>query len=77
VPTVHPDTRWFLSVSSSSIIDFLLNIILRVIKSRRMRWAGHVAPAGERRSEYRILIWIHERERTLEAPRRRGRIVLK
>jgi hypothetical protein len=28
-------------------------IILRVIKSRRMRWAGHVAEMGERRGVYR------------------------
>jgi hypothetical protein len=30
--------------------------IIRVIKSRRMRWAGHVACTGERRSGYRILV---------------------
>jgi hypothetical protein len=30
--------------------------ILRVIKSRRMRWAGHVASMGERRGVYRILV---------------------
>jgi hypothetical protein len=30
--------------------------IVRVIKSRRMRWAGHVARTGERRGVYRILV---------------------
>jgi len=30
--------------------------IVRVIKSRRMRWAGHVACMGERRGVYRILV---------------------
>jgi hypothetical protein len=30
--------------------------ILRVIKSRRVRWAGHVARMGERRATYRILV---------------------
>jgi len=30
--------------------------IVRVIKSRRMRWAGHVAPMGERRGVYRVLV---------------------
>ena len=30
--------------------------IVRVIKSRRMRWAGHVAHMGERRGIYRILV---------------------
>jgi len=29
---------------------------VRVIKSRRMRWAGHVAPMGEKRGVYRILV---------------------
>ena len=33
----------------------LLNIV-RVIKSRRMRWAGHVARMGEERGVYRVLI---------------------
>ena len=28
----------------------------RMIKSRRMRWAGHVARMGERRSVYRVLV---------------------
>ena len=31
-------------------------IIVRVIKSRRMRWAGHVACVGERRGVYRVLV---------------------
>jgi len=30
--------------------------IIRVIKSRRMRWAGHVARIGERKSAYRVLM---------------------
>ena len=30
--------------------------IVRVIKSRRMRWAGHVVCVGERRGVYRILV---------------------
>jgi len=30
--------------------------IVRVIKSRRTRWAGHVARMGERRGEYRVLM---------------------
>ena len=42
-------------------------IILRVIKSRRMRWAGHVAPMGEERGVYRVLVRKTEGRR----PRRR------
>jgi hypothetical protein len=30
--------------------------IIRVVKSRRMRWAGHTARMGERRNAYRILV---------------------
>ena len=30
--------------------------IVRVIKSRRMRWAGHVARMGEEREVYRVLV---------------------
>jgi hypothetical protein len=30
--------------------------IIRVIKSRRMRWAGHAARMGERRNAYKILV---------------------
>jgi hypothetical protein len=30
--------------------------IIRMIKSSRMRWAGHVARMGERRNEYRIVV---------------------
>jgi hypothetical protein len=30
--------------------------IIRIIKSRRMRWAGHVAQMGEKRNAYRLLV---------------------
>jgi hypothetical protein len=36
--------------------------IIRIIKSRRMRWAGHVARIGEKRNAYKIL-WESQRER--------------
>jgi PAS domain-containing protein len=38
--------------------------IIRVIKSRRMRWAGHAARMGERRNAYRILVGKPEGKRT-------------
>jgi hypothetical protein len=41
------------------------------IKSRRMRWAGHVARMGEGRNVYRILVGKPEGKRPLERPRRR------
>jgi len=45
--------------------------IVRVIKSRRIRWAGHVARMGEGRSVYRVLVEKHEGRRPLGRPRRR------
>jgi hypothetical protein len=45
--------------------------IIRVIKSRRMRWAGHVARMGEKRSAYRILVGRPEGRRPLGRHRRR------
>jgi hypothetical protein len=45
--------------------------IVRVIKSRRMRCAGHVARMGERRGAYRILVGKPEGRRPLGRPRHR------
>ena len=45
--------------------------IMRVIKSRRMRWAGHVARMGEERGVYRVLVGKLEGKRPLGRPRRR------
>ena len=45
--------------------------IVRVIKSRRMRWAGHVARMGEERGVYRVLLGKPEGRTPLGRPRRR------
>jgi hypothetical protein len=45
--------------------------IIRVIKSRRMRWAGHVACMGEGRGVYRVLVGRLEGKRPLGRPKRR------
>jgi hypothetical protein len=45
--------------------------IIRVIKSRRLRWAGHVTRTGERRGAYRALVGKLEGRRPLGRPRRR------
>jgi hypothetical protein len=45
--------------------------IVRVIKSRSMRWAGHVARVGEKRGAYRILVRKPEGRRPLARPRHR------
>ena len=45
--------------------------IVRVIKSRKMRWAGHVARMCEERGVYRVLVGKPEGKRPLGRPRRR------
>jgi hypothetical protein len=48
-----------------------LSNIVRVVKSRRMRWAGHVARIGEERGMHRVLVGKPEGKRPLGRPRRR------
>ena len=51
--------------------------IVRVVKSRRMRWAGHVASMGKSRGVYKVW-WGNLRERDhLEDPSVDGRIKLR
>jgi hypothetical protein len=45
--------------------------IIRMIKSRQMRWAGHVARMGEKRNAYRILVGEPKGKRPLGRPRHR------
>jgi hypothetical protein len=45
--------------------------IIRIIKSKRTRWEGHVARMGEKRIAYRILVGKPEGKRPLKRPRRR------
>jgi hypothetical protein len=48
-----------------------------MIKSRRMRWAGHVARMGEKRNAYRIVVGKPEGKRPLGRKRHRGWTILK
>jgi hypothetical protein len=45
--------------------------IIRIMKARRMRWAGHVARMGEKRNVYRLLVGKPEGRRPLGRPKRR------
>jgi hypothetical protein len=45
--------------------------IIRIIKSRRMGWAGHVAQMGEKRNAYGLLVGRPEGKRPLGRPRRK------
>jgi hypothetical protein len=51
--------------------------IVREIKSRRMRWAGHVSRMGEGRGVYRILVGRPEGKRPLGKPRRKWKYNIK
>jgi hypothetical protein len=44
---------------------------IRIMKSRRMRWAGHVLRMVEKRKAYRLLVGKPEEKRPLGRPRRR------
>jgi hypothetical protein len=43
--------------------------VIRIIKSRRMRWTGHVARMGEKRNAYRILVEKPQGKRPLGKPK--------
>jgi hypothetical protein len=45
--------------------------MIRIIKSRRMRWAGHVARMGEKRNACRLLVGKSKGKRPIGRPRRR------
>ena len=45
--------------------------IIRSLKSRRLRWTGHVARMEQSRKAYRVLVWKPDGRRPLERPRRR------
>jgi hypothetical protein len=49
----------------------MLPNIVRVVKSRRMRWAGHVARTAEGRGVHSVLVGKPEGKRPLGKPRRR------
>jgi len=57
--------------------DLYVSPDIRVIKSRRMRWEGHVAGMGKRRGAYRVLVGKREGKRPLGRPMRRWEDILK
>ena len=66
------ELRHRLTRKQNIIIVFGLTLnIVRVIKSRRMRWTEHVAGMDEERGAYRVLVGKPEGKRPLGRPRRR------
>jgi hypothetical protein len=62
-------TREWRKLQNEELKDQFSSNIFRVIKSRRMRWAGHVARIGEERGVYRVLVGKPEGNRPLGRPR--------
>jgi hypothetical protein len=59
-----------LHIEELNDLYYLPNIV-RVVKSRRMKWAGHVARMGEGRVVHRVLVGKPEGKRPLGRPRHR------
>jgi hypothetical protein len=51
------------------IVSYFAPNIIRQIKSKTMRWAGHVARMGEERNVYKVLVGKREGKRPLGRPR--------
>jgi hypothetical protein len=65
-------TREWRKLHNEELNDlYSLPNIVRVVKSRRMRWAGHVARMEEDRGVHRLLVGKPEGKRLLGRPRRR------
>ena len=66
----HRSSLLLFTVCSSGSNDlYSLHNIVRVVKSRRMRWAGYVARMGEGRGVHRVLVGKPEGKRPLGRPR--------
>ena len=65
-------TKYHFKLHNEELNDlYSLPNIVRVVKSRRMRWAGHVVRMGEDRGVHRVLVGKPEGKRLLGRPRRR------
>jgi hypothetical protein len=64
-------TREWRKLHNEKLNLYHLPSIVRLVKSRRMRWAGHVACMGEGRGMHRVLVGKPEGKRQLGRPRRR------
>jgi hypothetical protein len=65
----------YVFIDVSSVTVFML--LYKAVESRRMRWAGHIAPMGEKRNASRILVGKPEGKRPLGRPRLRWMVNIK
>jgi hypothetical protein len=70
-PKMEEDRSWRKLHNDELHILYSSPNIVRVIKSRRMRWVGHVARMGEGRGVYSVLVGRPKGKRPLGRPRRR------
>jgi hypothetical protein len=71
-PTRDEVTEEWRKMHNEELRDlYFSSSIIRIIKSRRMRWAGHVARMVKTRNACRLLVGKPEGERPLGRPRRR------
>jgi hypothetical protein len=62
---------WRRQHNEESFVTYVSSNVIRMIKSKRMRWVGHVAHVGEMRNSYNILVEKHDGKSPLGRPRRR------
>jgi len=75
VPNGHEVTREWRKLHNEELNDLYSSPnIVRVTKSRIIRWAGHVARVGEKRGVYRVLVGKHEGKTPLGRPRSRWEV---
>jgi hypothetical protein len=66
-----PGKELMISIKYEAVLVPESPSIIRVIKSRRMRWASHVARMREKKNAYRLLVVKPEGKKPLGRPRRR------
>jgi hypothetical protein len=70
-PKTDEVTGWWRKLHNEELRDLYSSpSIIRLIKPRRMRWAGHVARVVEKRNAYKLLVGKQEGKRPLGRPRR-------
>jgi hypothetical protein len=75
----HPDDGLWSATAQKTFISIICTLpnIIRVIRSRSIRWEGHVAYLGQMRNAYKILVGKFEGKRSLGRSNLDGMIILK
>ena len=68
-PKRYEAIREWRRLRNEQLYDLYSSPTIRVIKSRRIGWAGHVAHVGDKRVKYRVLMGRPQERRPLGTPR--------